>query len=203
MGPAWAIGHSACLRCGLRQFRLNGPTIMNFYPTELPGAYLISLEPSRDSRGYFARTFCVNEFATRGLETNFPQHSVSFSKNKGTLRGMHYQAAPYGEAKLVRCIRGAVLDVIIDIRVESPTYRRCQQFELSMMNDHQLYIPKGFAHGFQTLTDDVEVSYLISTPYHASMARGIRYNDPAFAIVWPLPVTVISEKDLCWPDFLG
>jgi dTDP-4-dehydrorhamnose 3,5-epimerase len=174
---------------------------MKFHSTKLHDVCLVQLEPAHDDRGYFARTFCVEEFATHGLETNYPQHSTSFSARKGTLRGMHYQQAPHGEAKLVRCTQGTILDVIIDIRPDSPTYRRWQQFELSSLNGHQLYIPKGFAHGFQTLSDHAEMSYLISTPYEPQMARGIRYNDPAFGISWPLTVAEISEKDLNWPDF--
>lgn len=174
---------------------------MEFHSTTLRDAYLVQLEPARDQRGFFARTFCVEEFASLGLETSYPQHSISFSARKGTLRGMHYQREPRSEAKLVRCIRGAILDVIIDIRPDSPTYRRWQEFELSSANGRQLYIPKGFAHGFQTLSDDVEVSYLISTPYAPELATGIRHDDPAFGITWPLAVTEISEKDLRWPDF--
>jgi dTDP-4-dehydrorhamnose 3,5-epimerase len=174
---------------------------MRFHPTELRDAYLVRPEPARDNRGFFARTFCVEEFARQGLETSFPQHSVSFSLRRGTLRGMHYQRDPHGEVKLVRCARGAILDVIIDIRADSPTYRRWQAFELSGADGHQLYIPKGFAHGFQTLADDVEVSYLISEPHRPEFAGGIRYDDPAFGINWPLPVAEISEKDLGWPDF--
>jgi dTDP-4-dehydrorhamnose 3,5-epimerase len=175
---------------------------MEFHSTKLLDAYLIQIEPARDNRGFFARTFCVEEFAAHGLETSFPQHSISFSARKGTLRGMHYQLEPRSEAKLVRCTQGAILDVIIDIRPNSPTYRRWQEFELSNANRRQLYIPKGFAHGFQTLGDDVEVNYLISTPYASELARGIRYDDPAFGISWPLSVTEISEKDARWPDFL-
>lgn len=175
---------------------------MNFLTTNLRDARLIHLELLGDSRGFFARTFCVREFAAQGLETNFPQHSISFSALKGTLRGLHYQREPHSEVKLVRCLRGAIWDVIIDIRTDSSTYRRWQQFELSSVNGHQLYIPKGFAHGFQTLSDDVEVSYLISEPYASETACGIRYNDRAFDIDWPLPVTEISERDLHWPDFM-
>jgi dTDP-4-dehydrorhamnose 3,5-epimerase len=174
---------------------------MEFHSARLRDAYLIQLEPARDKRGFFARTFCVKEFASFGLETNYPQHSISFSAHKGTLRGMHYQREPHSEAKLVRCTQGAILDVIIDIRPDSPTYRHWQEFELSSANGHQLYIPKGFAHGFQTLSDNVEVSYLISTPYEPSFADGIRHDDPTFGISWPLAVTEISEKDLHWPDF--
>jgi dTDP-4-dehydrorhamnose 3,5-epimerase len=174
---------------------------MKFHSTKLHGAYLVELEPAHDNRGFFARTFCVEEFAALGLEANFPQHSISSSSRKGTLRGMHYQREPHSEAKLVRCTQGAILDVIIDIRPDSATYRGWQEFELSSVNRHQLYIPKGFAHGFQTLSDDTEVNYLISAPYKPELAHGIRYNDPAFAISWPLSVTEISEKDLHWPDF--
>jgi dTDP-4-dehydrorhamnose 3,5-epimerase len=174
---------------------------MEFRSTKLRDAYLIELAPAYDSRGFFARTFCTEEFAAHQLEVNFPQHSVSFSARTGTVRGMHFQREPGAEVKLVRCIQGAILDVIIDIRPDSPTYRHWQLFELTASNRRQLYIPKGFAHGFQTLSDDVEVSYLISTPYRPDLASGIRYNDPAFGITWPLSVTEISEKDLRWPDF--
>ena len=174
---------------------------MQFHSTCLCGAYLIELEPASDSRGFFSRTFCSAEFETCRLESNFPQHSISFSIRKGTLRGMHYQREPGSEVKLVRCTQGIILDVIIDIRPDSPTYRQWQKFELSATNRHQLYIPRGFAHGFQTLSDDVEVNYLISAPHRPDLACGIRYNDPAFEIPWPLSVTEISEKDLHWPDF--
>jgi dTDP-4-dehydrorhamnose 3,5-epimerase len=174
---------------------------MQFYPTTLCGAWRVHLEPARDSRGYFARTFCVDEFAAYKLETNYPQHSISFSAHKGTLRGMHYQREPHGEVKLVRCVKGIIRDVIIDIRPNSPTYCRWEEFELSSANGHQLYIPAGCAHGFQTLCNGVEVSYLISAPYAPQSASGICYDDPTFGIPWPLPVTEISEKDLCWPKF--
>ena len=138
---------------------------MIFHRTALVDAWLIELEPARDPRGFFARTFCVEEFASRGLETNYPQHSISYTTRKGSLRGMHFQRDPHVEAKLVRCVRGAIWDVIIDIRRDSPTYRRWQHFELASGGGKQLYVPKGFAHGFQTLCDDVEVSYLISASY--------------------------------------
>ena len=174
---------------------------MQFHPTTLRDAWLIQLDPVRDNRGFFTRTFCVEEFAARGLETNYPQHSISYSARRGTLRGMHYQCAPHSEVKLLRCVKGAIFDVIVDIRPDSPSYLKWQRFELSSGNNHQLYIPKGFAHGFQTLSDDVEVNYLISTPFEPQSTRGIRYNDPAFGILWPLPVTEISEKDLHWPNF--
>jgi dTDP-4-dehydrorhamnose 3,5-epimerase len=170
---------------------------MKFNSTTLGDVWLIEVEPALDSRGFFARTFCVEEFATHGLEVSYAQHSISFS----ALRGLHYQREPHSEVKLVRCLKGAVWDVIIDIRPDSPTYRCWQDFELSSANRYQLYIPKGFAHGFQTLSDNVEVNYLISEPYSPQSAHGIRYNDPIFGITWPLPVTEISSKDLQWPDF--
>ena len=175
---------------------------MKFYPAGLHGAWLIKLEPALDSRGFFARTFCVEEFAAHGLETSYAQHNTSFSARKGTLRGMHYQREPHGEVKVVRCVKGIIWDVIIDIRPSSPTYCRWQKFELSSATGDQLYIPKGVAHGFQTLSDDVEVNYLISEAYSPQSACGIRYNDPLFEITWIFPVTEISEKDLRWPDFV-
>jgi dTDP-4-dehydrorhamnose 3,5-epimerase len=174
---------------------------MQFHRTTLEGAWLIHLEHRRDSRGFFARTFCVEEFAAQGLETSYPQHSISVSARRGTVRGMHYQHEPHSEVKLVRCLKGAIWDVIIDIRPGSPTYRRWQAFELSDTNSRQLYIPQGFAHGFQTLSHDVELNYLISQPYVQEAATGIRHDDPTFAIEWPLPVNAISEKDLLWPDY--
>lgn len=176
---------------------------MQFHMTTLRDAWLIHLEPTRDTRGFFARTYCVREFTEQGLETNYPQHSISFSARKGTLRGMHFQRVPHAEVKLVRCVKGTIWDIIVDIRPVSPTYRRWQGFELSGSNGHQLYVPKGFAHGFQTLSNDVEVNYLISEPYTAEAACGLRYNDPAFDFVWPLPITEISEQDLHWPNFIG
>jgi dTDP-4-dehydrorhamnose 3,5-epimerase len=174
---------------------------MQFYSTTLEGAWLIHLEHRRDSRGFFARTFCVQEFATYGLETSYPQHSISFSACRGTVRGMHYQREPHSEVKLVRCLKGSIWDVIIDIRPNSPTYCRWQGFDLSDADGRQLYIPKGFAHGFQTLSDGVEVNYLISEPYESEAACGIRYDDLSFSIAWPLAVTEISAKDLNWPYF--
>ncbi|MGY4286380.1 dTDP-4-dehydrorhamnose 3,5-epimerase [Bradyrhizobium sp. LM2.7] len=143
----------------------------------------------------------MDAFAERGLEQQYPQQSISFSARRGTLRGLHFQREPYSEAKLIRCTSGSILDVIVDVRRDSPTFRHWQKFELSSANGSQLYVPKGFAHGFQTLCDDVEVSYLISTRYEPEFASGIRYDDPAFDIDWPLSVTEISERDLRWPRF--
>jgi dTDP-4-dehydrorhamnose 3,5-epimerase len=174
---------------------------MHFELTDLKDAWLVLLEPVHDERGFFARTFCVDEFAAHGLETSYPQHSISLSSRRGTVRGMHFQQEPHSEVKLVRCLKGAIWDVVIDIRKNSPTYCRWQAFELSGSNNRQLYIPKGFAHGFQVLNDDTVISYLISEPYVPGAASGIRYNDPAFNIAWPLEVTAISKKDQGWPDF--
>jgi len=175
---------------------------MRFDTTNLDGAWLIGLEPANDQRGFFARTFCTREFAERGLETTFVQHSTSFSTTRGTIRGMHFQREPAAEVKVVSCVRGAIYDVIVDLRKTSPTYRRWQGFELSAENRRRLYIPAGYAHGFQTLSDDAEVEYLISEFYAPGSASGVRYDDPAFAISWPLSVTSISEKDRAWPDYI-
>jgi len=174
---------------------------MRFFETRLDGARLIDLEPVGDERGFFSRTFCVREFASHGLETSFVQHSLSHSAKRGTLRGMHFQTPPHGEVKLVECSKGAIWDVIIDIRRKSPTFGQWQGFELTAENHRHLYIPIGFAHGFQTLSDNTEVRYLISQFYEPSAASGLRYDDKAFAISWPLAVTVISDKDRLWPDF--
>jgi dTDP-4-dehydrorhamnose 3,5-epimerase len=174
---------------------------VRFEETKLCGAWLIDLVPARDRRGSFARTFCVQAYADHGLRTGFVQHSTSQSAARGTLRGMHFQRAPHSEVKVVRCLKGAIWDVIIDLRPESPTYRRWQGFELTADNQRQLYVPEGFAHGFQTLCDDTQVGYLISAFYAPLAASGVRYDDPAFAIDWPLPLSEISDKDRTWPDF--
>jgi dTDP-4-dehydrorhamnose 3,5-epimerase len=174
---------------------------MKFYALELAGAFMIEPVRHEDERGYFARTWCRDEFA-RGIgDIDFVQASQSFNRRAGTLRGLHFQAAPHGEAKLVRCIRGAIYDVIVDIRPESRTYGRWLGLELSEQNGHALFIPEGFAHGFQTLDDGSEVAYQISTPYRAGAARGIRWNDRTLNIRWPLPVSVMSAKDSELPDF--
>jgi dTDP-4-dehydrorhamnose 3,5-epimerase len=175
---------------------------MRFEETKLCGAWLIEDEPARDDRGFFARTFCARQYAERGLTTRFVQNSTSHSNTRGTLRGMHFQRAPHGEVKVVSCLRGALWDAIIDLRPGSPTYQQWQGFELTAANRRQLYVPEGFAHGFQTLCDDTEAGYLISAFYVPQAADGVRYDDPAFGIDWPLPVSVISEKDRSWPDFL-
>jgi len=171
---------------------------MRFLETSFDGAWLTEPEPIRDERGYFARTFCVREFEERGLESRFVQHSRSFSARKGTLRGMHYQTPPHTEVKLVSCIAGAIYDVIVDLRPGSPTHLKWQAFELSAENKRQLYVPAGFAHGFQTLTDDAELNYLISAFYEPKASTGISHDDPTIGIRWPLPVAVISDRDKSW-----
>mgnify|MGYP001157171582 CR=1 FL=1 len=172
---------------------------MIFHPTTLNDAWLIELEPRGDQRGYFARTMCQEEFEKQGLISRFVQQNTSFSSERGTLRGLHYQKRPHGEAKLIRCLRGSIVDIIVDVREESSTYLQHQIFELTDKNFYQLYVPPGFAHSFQTLTDNVEVSYLVSAPYTPEAERGLRYNDERLNINWPVPVTVISEKDKNWP----
>lgn len=176
---------------------------MIFLPTPLAGAMIVDVEPHTDERGAFARTFCASEFAQRGLCASFPQSSTSFNHKAGTLRGMHYQAAPHAEAKLVRVTAGAIFDVIVDLRDGSPT--RCAWFgvELSAANRRALYIPESFAHGFQTLTDAAEVLYQISRSHVPDAARGVRWDDPAFGIAWPRAVSCISERDRRYPDFRG
>ena len=174
---------------------------MIFTPTPLPGAIIVEPEPHEDARGLFARTWCRQEFEAHGLETRLAQCSTSFNKRKGTLRGMHYQAAPMAETKLVRCTRGAIFDVIIDLRPDSPTFTRHVAVTLTAENRTALYVPVGFAHGFQTLADDTEVFYQISELYSAEHARGVRWNDPAFAIAWPEDERIITERDRTYPDF--
>jgi dTDP-4-dehydrorhamnose 3,5-epimerase len=168
---------------------------------ELAGAYLIELEPRRDERGYFARQWCETEFAAAGLSTSIAQINTQFSPDMGTLRGMHLQTGAECEVKVVRCLRGAAYDVLIDLRRDSPTCRRWVARELTPDNGRMLYVPEGFAHGYQTLQANTEVLYLTSKKYAPAAATGVRYNDPSFAIAWPLPVTRISDQDCNWPDF--
>jgi dTDP-4-dehydrorhamnose 3,5-epimerase len=176
---------------------------VRFIETPFPGAWAI--EPTRlaDERGWFARTFDAEAFRMHGMNPEVVQCSASFNAKRDTLRGMHYQAAPHGESKLVRCVRGAVFDVAIDLRPDSPTYRRWHGVDLSAENGYALYIPAGLAHGFQTLTDDCEVLYQMGNPHVQEAARGVRFDDPAFGIVWPEPAgeLVISERDRSYPDF--
>jgi dTDP-4-dehydrorhamnose 3,5-epimerase len=174
---------------------------MRFERLAISGAYLIEIEPRADERGFFARTFCEEEFATEGLVVRFSQSSISFNARRGTVRGMHFSAEPHAEAKLVRCTGGAIQDVIVDLRPDSKTYLEAIGVKLSARNRHALYIPKSLAHGFQTLMDETEVLYSIDIPYSASAARGIRWNDPAVKIDWPEPITTIFERDLQFPDW--
>lgn len=175
---------------------------MIFTETPLKGAFLIDLELKEDERGFFARSWCQKEFAAYGLNPRLVQCNISFNKKKGTLRGMHYQVAPCEEAKLVRCTMGSIYDVIVDLRPESTTYLRHFGIVLSAKNRRALYIPERFAHGFQTLEDNTEVFYQMSEFYAPECARGFRWDDPAFAIVWPENVQVIAPKDLAYPNFV-
>jgi dTDP-4-dehydrorhamnose 3,5-epimerase len=172
---------------------------MIFTETALIGAFLIDLEPKSDHRGFFARTFCAHEFEANGLKSSVAQCNVSFNHKKGTLRGMHYQIPPVSETKLVRCTQGAIYDVIIDLRPESPTYLSHIAVELSAENRRSLYIPELVAHGFQTLDDNTEVTYQMGEFYTPGYDRGLRHDDPALQIQWPLSVSEISEKDQSWP----
>lgn len=174
---------------------------MIFEPTPLAGAYVLRPERLGDDRGFFARTFCREEFAAHGLEPAVAQCSVSYNPAAGTLRGLHFQAAPHEEDKLVRCTRGAIFDAIVDLRPGCPTYGRHFAVALTADNGLGLFIPKGFAHGFQSLADGTEVFYQISTPYAPGHGRGYRHDDPAFGIPWPLPVTKISQQDRALPRF--
>ncbi|MFF2018102.1 dTDP-4-dehydrorhamnose 3,5-epimerase [Paenibacillus sp. NPDC058177] len=171
---------------------------MRFTETKLSGAYLIEMQLLTDSRGHFARSWCYEEFASRGLEASFVQCNISYNKYKGTLRGLHYQSFPYEETKLVRCTKGSIYDVIVDIRPNSPTYKQWFGIELSETNYKMLYIPKGFAHGFQTLSDDTEVFYQMGQVYKEEYARGLKWDDPVFNITWPKEEKdrIISERDL-------
>lgn len=174
---------------------------MIFTETPLAGAYLIDLEPHQDDRGFFARTFCEKEFAARGLNAGVVQCNSSFNYKQGTLRGLHYQKPPASEAKLVRCVRGAIHDVIVDLRAGSSTYGKHFAAELTAENRCALFVPESFAHGFQTLLDDTEVHYQMSAFYEPNSAAGFRYDDLQLAIFWPLPVTLISQADQSWPAF--
>ena len=174
---------------------------MHFIPTHLAGAYLIEPEPVSDERGFFARTWCQNEFAGKELNPNLVQCNISYNKVSGTLRGMHHQKAPHAEAKLVRCTQGAVYDVIIDLRKDSKTFTQWYGAELTAENRKSLYVPEGFAHGFISLKDDTEVLYQMSEFFHAECAAGVRWDDPVFAIQWPIDVKVISKRDQAYLGF--
>jgi dTDP-4-dehydrorhamnose 3,5-epimerase len=172
---------------------------MIYHEATLRDAWLLEPERRGDERGWFARTMDAAEFAARGMASVWVQQNASVSVHRGTVRGLHFQRPPHAEAKLIRCLRGAILDVIVDLRPGSDSHLRHEGFELSAENGRLLYVPKGFAHGFQTLTDDVEVSYLVSAAYAPQAEGGLRHDDPRLGIAWPLPVSVISPKDAAWP----
>ena len=174
---------------------------MEFLPIDLSGACVVRLKKIADERGYFGRGWCSQEFLQHGLNPHMVQLNVGFSHRRGTVRGLHFQNAPHAEAKFIRCTRGAIYDVIIDLRPESATLGRWHGVELTPDNGLMLYAPEGFAHGYQTLQDDTEMYYLTSIPYAPASACGVRYDDPAFGIRWPLPVSVVSAADQGWPDF--
>jgi dTDP-4-dehydrorhamnose 3,5-epimerase len=174
---------------------------MRFSETGIAGAFIVDVEPARDERGLFARTFCAHEFSSRGLPSRFVQASTSFNARRGTLRGMHWQAEPKPEGKLVRCTRGAIYDVILDLRRDSATYLAWKSFELSAEDRRAIYIPPGLAHGFQALQDGSEVLYEMTESYVAELSRGVRWNDPAFRIAWPIASPVLSARDAAYPDW--
>lgn len=172
---------------------------MKFLATPLAGSYVVEMLPIEDERGLFARSFCQAEFRSLGINPLIEQCSISWNRRRGTLRGLHFQAEPCAEAKLVRCTRGAAWDVMVDLRDSSQTQLQWHAVELTAENRLGIYIPEGFAHGFQTLTDDTELLYQISAPYHADLARGIRYDDPRLAISWPIADPIVSARDLGFP----
>jgi dTDP-4-dehydrorhamnose 3,5-epimerase len=178
---------------------------LRFEQTPLSGVWLIELKRVRDGRGWFARTFDREQFLARGMSPDVVQCNASYNAKRDTLRGMHYQAEPHGESKLVRCVRGAIFDVAVDLRADSATYRGWHGVKLTADNDRMLYIPAGLAHGFQTLCDDCEVLYVMGAPYVPEAARGVRFDDPAFAIEWPAPrgKRIVSERDASYPDYTG
>lgn len=178
-------------------------TPMKFTESPLQNAWILEIEPRGDERGYFARTFCRNELEAHGLDATIVQSNSSYSRDAGTLRGMHYQKAPAEETKLIRCLRGSIFDVIIDLRPDSSTYLQSYGIELTADNLRMLYIPKGFAHGFMTLQDHTEVLYMVGEYYTPNCEDGLRYNDPKFNIEWPVEPSVVSEKDQNWPDFVA
>ncbi len=172
---------------------------MKFTPTKLEGAFVVDLETIGDERGFFGRCFCQREMQEHGIDTDIAQVNMSYNRSKGTLRGMHFQAAPHQEGKLVRCIRGSVFDAIVDVRESSSTYLQWFGVELSAENRRALFVPKGFAHGYQTLEEHSEVFYLVSSFYEPTAGRGLRYDDPRVGIEWPLAAEDVSKQDLGWP----
>jgi dTDP-4-dehydrorhamnose 3,5-epimerase len=176
---------------------------VKFVRTTLPGAFRVEMDRLEDDRGFFARSWCAREAEEQALNPRVAQCNVSFNRRRGTLRGMHFQAAPHEETKLVRCTRGALFDVIVDLRLNSPTFRKWEAFELTDGNGLAIYVPAGFAHGFQTLVDDTEVLYQMSEFYVGASARGVRWNDPTFGILWPLSDPILSARDATFADFTG
>jgi dTDP-4-dehydrorhamnose 3,5-epimerase len=174
---------------------------MRFTETKMKGTYIIELERREDNRGFFARSWCQNEFQAHGLHPSVVQINVGYTVKRAGLRGLHYQVAPHEEAKTVRCTRGAVFDVAVDLRADSLTYKQWVGVELTLDNRRMLYIPEGCAHGYQTLADDTEIEYLTTAFYAPESARGARFDDPVFRISWPLPVGIVSDADRSWPDF--
>lgn len=174
---------------------------MIFAPTEVDGAFLVSMEPHADDRGWFARAWCEDEFRAHGVTARAIQTNVSLTVRRGTIRGLHWQVAPHQESKLLRCTAGAVFDVVVDVRPASPTHGAWQGYELRAGDQRLVFVPEGCAHGYQALADASEVSYNVSTPYAPGAERGIRWDDPAFEISWPIGDVVVSEKDASWPDF--
>ena len=174
---------------------------MIFRALKLKGAFVVELKKFEDERGFFAQSWSEKGFAAQGLDSRLVECSISFNRTRGTLRGMHYQAAPHGQVKLVRCTKGSIYDVIIDLRAGSPTFKQWEGVALTETNHSALYIPKDFAHGFVTLEDDTEVFYQMSDPYVPDSGRGVRWDDPAFGISWPAPVSLINERDRSYPDF--
>ncbi|GBE64653.1 dTDP-4-dehydrorhamnose 3,5-epimerase [Mycobacterium sp. MFM001] len=172
---------------------------MKYTPTDVAGVTIIDIEPHRDHRGFFSRAFCAEEFAKYGLDVAVAQTNISYNYARGTLRGLHRQAPPFAEAKLVRCTRGSIVDVAVDLRPQSPTYGKHVMVHLTADNHRALFLPPYVAHGLQTLADDTEVLYQVSGSYSPAAEQGFRWDDPEFSITWPLPVTVISEKDASWP----
>lgn len=176
---------------------------MLFVETRLRGAFFIDLNLDEDARGFFARSWCQQEFEEHGLDARLVQCNVSFNARRGTLRGMHYQGPPYAEARLVRCTMGAAYDVIIDLRPHSPTFRQWLATDLTAENRRAIFVPAGFAHGFQTVTDETEIFYQMSEFYHPELAAGVRWNDPGFGIRWPIHPPILSDRDAGYPDFQG
>jgi dTDP-4-dehydrorhamnose 3,5-epimerase len=176
---------------------------MKFTPTRLNGSFIIDVEPMEDERGFFARSWCADEFLRHGIDPSLSQCSISFNKKRGTLRGMHYQGPPHAETKVVRCTAGSIYDVIVDVRPDSETFKQWISVELSAENNRMIYVPAGFAHGFQSLVEQTEVFYMVSTPYNPESSGSLRWNDPQFAIDWPHEdERVISDRDRNYPDFV-